>query len=172
MSKALPSRDAPLDEQQERVEEIVQEFRWPEDFQNAVYVLECFCPDDKSEIRPSHEEYGSSQVEEALLADYLYYVGWTNRVVQRILQHVRGDSQGANFTMQYPPVTVQEIRWYGSESEAKRQERELADEYTRRVVDLSELDDEPSVDATDGVVEWYELVRAIDDFEIAIAYSF
>ena len=139
---------------------------------NGVYVLKCHSPTNQNDIRSPHDGYGSTSVNEALLADHLYYVGWSNRVAHRILQHVRGTTQGANFTKQYPPETLQEIRWYDSEKRAKAQEEAVTEEYTQRVIDLSRLDEMETVNKTDGVVECNEIVNAIDEFEISIAYSF
>jgi predicted GIY-YIG superfamily endonuclease len=172
MSYELPSRDDPPEEQEKIISEIIQDVDGFEASKNAVYVLKCHSPTNRNDIRSPHDGFGSTHVDEALLADHLYYVGWSNRVAHRILQHIRGTTQGANFTKQYPPETLQEIRWYKSEKQAKTQEEAVAEQYTQRVIDLSKLDEMESVNKTDGVVEWHEIVNAIDEFEISIAYSF
>jgi len=168
----LPSRDDPPEQQKNQIVEVVKNFDGYNKSENAVYVLKCLSPTNPRDIRPSHDGCGNTWTDQALLADHLYYVGWSNRLVHRILQHVQGTVQGANFTKQYPPKQIQEIRWYDSEKEAKAQEEAVAEEYTQRVVDLSRLDEMETATKTDCVVEWYEIVNAIEEFEISIAYSF
>ena len=171
LSYELPSRDDRPERQKDRVVEIVKNRDGFEEGRDAVYVLKCVSPTNRSDIQPPHDGYGNTYLDKALLADHLYYVGWSNQVAHRILQHVRGTSQGANFTKQYPPKTIQEIRWYDSEKEVKAEEGTVAEEYTQRVVDLSRLDEMENVDKTDNIVEWYEIVNSINEFEISIAYS-
>jgi predicted GIY-YIG superfamily endonuclease len=172
MSYKLPSRSDSLERQENHISEIIQSYDGFDGNENAVYVLKCHSPAHKNDIRPPHDEYEPTYVDEALLADHLYYVGWSNRVAHRILQHIRGTAEGANFTKQFPPETLKEIRWYDSEKRAKGQEAAVAEEYTQRVIDLSKLDEMETVNKTDGVVEWYEIANAIDEFEISIAYYF
>lgn len=175
MSYPLPDRDAPRDEQHSSIDEVIDRTRDGDTLDNAVYVLNCQAPSNKSQLQSLKNQADiSGQVydDEALVADHLYYVGWSNRPVYRILAHLRASQESARFTKIYPPVAIEEIRWFDSKKEAKRKEPEVADEYRNMTVDLQSLDQRDDVDREDGIIEWYEIVQEIKEFdERTYAYS-
>jgi len=175
MSYSLPDRDAPRDEQRSSIDEVVGRTRDGDTLDNAVYVLKCQTPSDKRQLQALKSQANiSGQVydDEALVADQLYYVGWSNRPVHRILAHLQADQESARFTKIYPPVAIEEIRWFDSKKEAKRKEPEVANEYRNMTVDLQSLDQRDDVDREDGIIKWYEIAREIKEFdERTYAYS-
>lgn len=67
-------------------------------------------------------------IEYCYKADNIYYVGWSNKVDERISDHVTND--GALFTKIFSPMKIEEIRWYPSKSAAKEAEGKVANEYS------------------------------------------
>lgn len=135
MSNTLPPRDAEIAEQRDEISRIVSSTRDEPEWENAVYVLKCHTPDNEAELQRFKEkvdaftEYSSYDIK-ALVADEIYYVGWTNRPIERILDHLRAEDEGAQFTKVYQPLAVKEIRWFQSSEAAKQAEGSVAGEYT------------------------------------------
>lgn len=67
-------------------------------------------------------------IEKCYEVENIFYVGWSNTVVERITDHITDD--GALFTKIFPPVKIEEIRWYPSKKMAKKAEGSVADEYS------------------------------------------
>jgi predicted GIY-YIG superfamily endonuclease len=67
-------------------------------------------------------------IERCYKAKNIFYVGWSNDVEDRIMKHLTDD--GALFTKIFPPIKIEEIRWYSSKQTAKKAEGDVADEYS------------------------------------------
>ncbi|GAB7008971.1 GIY-YIG nuclease family protein [Halorubrum trueperi] len=61
-------------------------------------------------------------------AEDIYYVGWSNKVEERITKHVVNN--GSLFTKIFSPIKIEEIRWYPSKADAKKAEGSVAGEYS------------------------------------------
>jgi len=150
----LPKRSLKKSWQEDILREFIDEFR-PEGLEYAVYVLECSSPNRRNEIEDPHDGR-KIKVDQALAHDRLFYVGWTKNIVQRICQHNRGLSKAAKFTQQYPPINIQEIRWYESERIARQKESDVAKEYENQTREAVRSIDCNSVSPS---MEYLELVQ-------------
>lgn len=115
---------------------------------NAVYVLECTQPykDDKQmretlrtrydpdvvdtavdyKYSPNRGYKYPSELDDAIFADEVYYVGETTSLDSRIRQHlVQG---GATLTKNFPPHSIERVEWFESRNKALERESELLDE--------------------------------------------
>jgi len=124
----------------------IVERRSTDDGEHAVYVLDCTPPLGKNEDfrvkslrREAHQKSDSGQtlskLEQAAEAlnrgERLFYVGYASDVPNRIRQHVSGaDSGGAKFTNMFSPQALVEVTWYQTESTARTQEPQRAEELT------------------------------------------
>lgn len=104
-----------------------------------VYTISCQFPKSNAEKLQwihSHEEYDlrsvsyPSWVDSVLAADEIYYVGFTDDVPDRLLKHVKGLSDSANFTEIFNPEKVVSITSYSDIETAKSKEMERAYELT------------------------------------------
>lgn len=100
MSNALPPRDAEKAEQRDEISRIVSSTRDDPDRENVVYVLECRTPENEAELQrfkknvDAFTDYSTYDIK-ALVAEELYYVGWTNQPIERILDHLQAEDEGA-----------------------------------------------------------------------------
>lgn len=172
MSYTLPSRNIEIAEQRDEISRIVSSTRDNPDCENAVYVLKCRTPENESEVQEfkknvdAYTGYNSYDIK-ALIAEDIYYVGWTNRPTGRILDHLRAEDEGAQFTKVYQPIAIEEIRWFQSPKAAKQAEHSVAGEYTADMtIDLSSLE-------SDGEeLKWSDIISEIKQFERrSFAYS-
>lgn len=171
----LPSRDLSREKQVGQIKDIIDEVNVSGEY--AVYTLRCDKPDSDEEIIRRLDQYYSLTDEEAygpewtrriLYADELYYVGQTKNSQRRLLEHVRGVSDAALFTTEFPPIELVDIEWAETREEATERERER-----RREIDDRELTNNLSRDpiSSDGFdkrlgglmemsAEWY-----IEDYD-------
>jgi predicted GIY-YIG superfamily endonuclease len=175
MSYTLPPRDAPKEKQKGKISDIVSSTHESPDSENIVYVLQCRTPEDEIELQEfkqsvdSFTDYSTYDLK-ALIAEEFYYVGWTNRPVGRILDHLRAEDEGAQFTKVYQPIAVEEIRWFESPEAAKEAEGSVASEYNHfrsanMMVDLSAIE-------TNKKLEWVDIVAEIDQFERPQSFAY
>lgn len=176
MRNTLPPRDAEIAEQRDEISRIVSSTQDDPNCENVVYVLKCRTPEDEAELQRFKEnvdaftDYSSYDIK-ALVADELYYVGWTNRPIGRILDHLRAEEQGAQFTKVYQPIAIEEIRWFQSSKAAKQAEGSVAGEYNHyqsadMTVDLASLE-------TDGEeLKWRDIASEIKHFERPRSFAY
>lgn len=121
---------------EKRIAQLINPFADLSRWRYSVYVLECR-PRPLTEIT-LNEIRGSVRkkqwVEEASKSSRLVYVGVAKRVNERLAEHTRLRSGGANFTEIFPPTRVLSITYYPRKSVAYRAEEltaEIVEEHTR-----------------------------------------
>ena len=176
MSNPLPPRDADIADQRDEISRIISSTRDDPGCDNVVYVLECRTPDNEAELQKFKQnvdaftDYSIYDIK-ALIADEVYYVGWTNRPIGRILDHLRAEDEGAQFTKVYQPIAIEEVRWFQSSKAAKQAESSVAKEYnhyisTDMTIDLAYLE-------TDGQeLKWTDIMAEIDQFERPRSFAY
>lgn len=151
-----PEREAPADQRfdetltlgdgttEDQIQQWVDERRDSTDSPYAVYVLDATPPRDgegrslealRARVHEKPDGEALTKLERAAEAlsrgERVYYVGYTNDVIDRISRHLGGASHGsAQFTHTFRPKAVAEITWYDDEQTARRRERERAQELT------------------------------------------
>jgi len=107
-----------------RVAELVNQFSDDTRWTDAVYVLECFPRGVTQKV--VREEFRLQQdapwVDQAQSKNKLLYVGVSQNVVNRMLEHVIAKGAGAHFTQIFPATRLLSIEWYPSKSLAYRAE--------------------------------------------------
>lgn len=113
---------------------------------HSVYVLDCTPPINEESnsleslrARVAEKERTGDifiKMEEAAAAvtrgERIYYVGYTNNVIDRVTRHVGGASYGsAKFTHTFRPQALVEVNWYDTEAVARNRERQRAQELIR-----------------------------------------
>lgn len=118
--------------------------RQPNSRTHAVYVLDCTAPRDAEPIslsqlrarvekeREKRELSGRDKAAASLTdGERVYYVGYTNDVVDRVARHCGGASYGGGtFTNTFPPQAIVDVTWFETEQEARRMEAQIAAELT------------------------------------------
>jgi predicted GIY-YIG superfamily endonuclease len=176
MTHTLPPRDAEIAEQRDEISRIVSSTRDDSGRENIVYVLQCRTPENEAELQEfkksvnAFTEYSTYDIK-ALVAEEIYYVGWTNRPIGRILDHLRAEEEGAQFTKVYQPIAIEEIRWFESSEAAKKAEGSVAGEYNQyrsdeKSVDLS------SLEAGGEELAWSDIVAEINQFEHPRSFAY
>lgn len=109
------------------------------DHKHAVYVLDCTPPEGgrdfrvKEFIKYVQQKVDNNQpldkLERAAYAtsrgQQVFYVGYTNDVVDRVGRHLTGAAGGgAKFTNRFTPQLLVDVHWYRTERTAREQERE------------------------------------------------
>lgn len=176
MTNALPPRDSEIAEQRNEISRIVSSTRDISGGENAVYVLECRTPENEAELQRfkksvnAFTDYSTYDIK-ALVAEELYYVGWTNQPIERILDHLRAEDEGAQFTKVYQPIAIEEIRWFESPEAAKEAEGSVASEYNHyRSADMTV--DLASLDTGGEELEWSDIVAEINQFERPRSFAY
>lgn len=104
----------------------------------AVYVVEC--RPRRVPQRVAREQLRlqnpSKWVDEAQKHNRLVYVGVSQNVVNRLMQHVAGRGDGANFIQLFPVSRLLSIQWFSGQSAAYR-----AEELTAKMLDDELLSD-------------------------------
>ncbi len=95
----------------------------------AVYVLECRRRTvsqrvAREELRLQHP---STWVDQAQQHNRLLYVGVSQNVVNRLMEHAAGRGGGANFTQLFPAIRLLSIQWFSVKSLAYRSEEQTAE---------------------------------------------
>jgi hypothetical protein len=67
-----------------------------------------------------------NRLRQAVNSDFVYYVGQSRNIVDRLHSHI--NARGESTTALFPPVRLESSEWYDSEREARRAERERADD--------------------------------------------
>jgi len=176
MNYELPSRGAKKSKQRDEISRIVSCTRDDPVTENVVYVLECRTPENEAELRKYKKnanvfvEYSKYDIK-SLIAEKVYYVGWTNRPVGRIFDHLRAENEGAYFTKVYQPISIEEIRWFETKEAAKQAEGSVAGEYNNfggsdMSVDLS------AIETSGQVVEWSDIVAEIDQYDHPRSFAY
>lgn len=134
MFSRLPTRSSSKRAQKNKVEQLVADEIGELDWEATVYVLRCTSPENTNEVLNLRRDAGQdekldSRDKRAIVATRVYYVGWTNKPVDRLLSHIRATSDGAWFTSRYEPTHLEEIRVYNSKDAAKRAESTVEKEY-------------------------------------------
>lgn len=139
MSHSLPPRDLSRKEQVELIENIINKIEILGEY--AIYVLKCDLPkSDEEIIRRLDDPYGLTNEEShdvewtqrVLYADELYYVGQTNDLQRRLLEHVRGGATSALITTEFPPIEVTDVEWTATRKQAAEREKERSREIDDR----------------------------------------
>lgn len=151
-----PTRTAPsqqrfndilmLDEAtEEDVQAWVEERRPGSQWTHCVYVIDCTPPIDaestslkqlRAQAEETQEEGNSlDQLEQAAASltdgERVYYIGYTNDVVDRVARHRGGASYGGGtFTNTFHPQALVDVSWFETEQEAREMEGQIADELT------------------------------------------
>jgi len=60
------------------------------------------------------------------LFDGRWYIGETEAPKRRVVSHARGEHVTPDFVKQYPPVAVESVLEFGSRTEARERETEIA----------------------------------------------
>jgi predicted GIY-YIG superfamily endonuclease len=105
----------------------------------AVYVLECEAPETVSQVERECEArlgYTPDTYVAAFHSRRILYVGATGSIVDRLKQHTRQLSGGATFTHVFKPVSLSDVYWHSSSSEAFTHEERVAVELQRGSDDL------------------------------------
>lgn len=107
----------------------------------AVYVLDCtpLIGEERESVRSLRARASEkltngvrlNKIEEAAAAlnngKRIYYVGFTNDVVDRVGRHLGGAAKGSGtFTHTFPPQYLVEVRWFEYERDARSAERQRA----------------------------------------------